>query len=82
MDAIGLGDIYEDCAYHAVLCTHVHDDGSISGISLIDASSSRTCDLQHCGVIPLTIPQVLEARRDFAAYVARRTLEDRSEGAR
>ncbi len=69
------GMIYEDCAFHPVLCTHVHDDDSISGISLIDGSAPRNCSLTHCGVELLTIDQVIQIKRNFSAYVARRSEE-------
>jgi hypothetical protein len=72
---IGPGVIYEDCAFHPVLCTHVHDDDSVSGISLIDGSSPRTCSLYDCGIVPLTIDEVIEIRKDFQGYVARRKAE-------
>jgi hypothetical protein len=71
---ISPGDIYEDCAFHPVLCTSTDDD-AVSGISLIDATSPRVCSLSHCGVIKLAIADVLEARADFPAYRARRTQE-------
>jgi len=66
------GMIYEDCAFHPVLCTNVHSDNSVSGISLIDGSAPRTCDLDSCGVIPLTVSEVLAIRKDFDGYVQRR----------
>jgi hypothetical protein len=70
---IGPGDIYEECAFHPILCTSVYGD-EVNGISLIDATSPRSCSLTHCGVIKLTIAtcwiavraqdnQVAEARR-------------------
>lgn len=71
---INPGDIYEDCAFHPVLCTSRHED-EVSGISLIDATAPRSCSLTHCGVIKLTIADVLEARDDFPAYQARRRQE-------
>jgi hypothetical protein len=66
------GMIYEDCAFHPVICTHVHDDDSVSGISLIDGSSPRTCSIHDCGIVLLSITDVIEIRKDFAGYVARR----------
>jgi hypothetical protein len=65
------GDIYEDCAFHPVLCTH-NDGEVVMGISLIDASSPRTCDLKHCGVIKLSINDVIAARTDWRSYLAHR----------
>ena len=74
---IRVGDLYEDCGYHPVLCTHVDDDeDGLTGISLIDAGS-RSCSANFCGVVPLTIEQVLEARRDFEGYVSRRIADDK-----
>jgi hypothetical protein len=37
---IRVGDVYEDCSFHPVLCTEIDDDGGVvlSGISLIDGS--------------------------------------------
>jgi hypothetical protein len=74
---IKVGDLYEDCGYHPVLCTHVdEDDDGLTGISLIDAGS-RSCSANFCGVVPLTIEQVLEARSDFEGYMSRRIAEDK-----
>jgi len=53
------GDIYEDCAYHPCLCTAV-DGYEISGISLIDGSQPRGCDIEKCGVVKLTLDQALQ----------------------
>ncbi|MDF9813078.1 hypothetical protein M2266_002309 [Streptomyces sp. SPB162] len=72
------GDIYEDCAFHPVLCLESYED-TVIGISLIDASAPRNCSLRHCGVVKLTLADVIEIRRDFAGYVARRELEFNSE---
>jgi hypothetical protein len=71
---IGAGDIYEDCAFHPVLCTH-NDGEVVMGISLIDATTPRTCDLKHCGVIKLAISDVIAARTDWPGYLARRKEE-------
>jgi hypothetical protein len=75
---IGPGDIYEDCAFHPVLCTHVDGD-HLSGISLIDASGPRGCSLNHCGVIKLSIADVIAARSDWHAYLVRRKAEFEAE---
>lgn len=75
---ISPGDIYEDCAFHPVLCTH-NDGEVVMGISLIDASSPRTCDLKHCGVIRLSISDVITARADWPRYLARRKEESTAE---
>lgn len=75
---INPGDIYEDCSFHPVLCTH-NDGEVVMGISLIDASSPRTCDLTYCGVIKLSINDVITARADWAAYLRRRKEETDAE---
>jgi hypothetical protein len=68
------GDIYEDCAFHPVLCTFTDGD-EIEGISLIDATAPRACTIGHCGVIKLSIADVITARADWPAYRARREVE-------
>ena len=76
------GDIYEDCSYHPVLCTHLAEDGEVlMGISLIDATSPRSCSVVHCGPIKLTVADVLDARRDFDTYRHRRELRGDSASA-
>lgn len=56
------GEIYEDCAYHPVLCTLVDGD-HVEGISLLDGSAPRSCSIKHCGVVVLTIEQVISMRK-------------------
>ncbi|UBU13394.1 hypothetical protein [Nonomuraea gerenzanensis] len=68
------GDIYEDCSFHPVLCTF-NDGDQIGGISLIDASMPRACSVGSCGVIRLSIEDVVAARTDWPAYLARRKAE-------
>ncbi|GAA3274826.1 hypothetical protein GCM10020218_021050 [Dactylosporangium vinaceum] len=68
------GDVYEDCSFHPVLCTSVDGD-EIQGISLIDASMPRACSIGHCAVIKLSIEDVIAARADWSAYLARRKAE-------
>jgi len=69
------GMIYEDCSFHPVLCTELHDDESVSGISLIDGSYPRTCSVRSCGIVLLSIDKIVEIRRNFPAYVASRRQE-------
>jgi hypothetical protein len=59
MDKFKPGDYYEDCSFHPCLCTEVDEHGGISGISLIDGSSPRNCDINYCGVRRLTLDEVL-----------------------
>jgi len=68
------GDIYEDCAFHPVLCTYLDGD-EIGGVSLIDATAPRACSLSHCGVVKLSITDVTAARADWPGYLARRKKE-------
>jgi hypothetical protein len=68
------GDLYEDCSFHPVLCTH-NDGETLNGISLIDGSGPRSCDLRYCGVIKLEISDVIAARADWRGYLARRKRE-------
>lgn len=70
-DDVQPGQVYEDCSYHPVYCTD-RDEDTVTGISLIDGSTPRTCDLRSCGVRILEVADVVEARRDHAAYLARR----------
>ena len=42
------------------------------GISLIDTTAPRTCDLTHCGVIKLSVDDVNAARADWSGHPARR----------
>jgi hypothetical protein len=71
---ISPGDIYEDCSFHPVLCTH-NDGDQIQGISLIDASMPRACSVGFCAVVELSIDDVIAARADWPAYLARRKAE-------
>jgi hypothetical protein len=50
---IAPGEIYEDCAFHPCLCMG-SGNGEVWGISLIDGSQPRSCDLRVCGVRILT----------------------------
>lgn len=56
-----VGDIYEDCAYHPVLCTEAAD-GDLWGVSLIDGSYPRGCSVFHCGPKRLTVEQAYQMR--------------------
>lgn len=67
---ISPGDIYEDCSFHPVLRTF-NDGDQIEGISLIDASMPRACSVALCGVIKLSIDDVVAARTDWPAYLDR-----------
>jgi hypothetical protein len=63
-----VGDNYEDCAYHPCLCTGAADE-ELSGISLIDGSSPRSCSVAHCGPEPLTVDQAVLIKAHLAKYV-------------
>jgi hypothetical protein len=57
------GDYYKDCAFHACLCTH-STDAEVDGISLIDGSSPRSCDIGPCGVRKLSLEECLAIRKN------------------
>ena len=58
------GDVYEDCAWHPVLCVSVdYENDEICGISLIDGTYPRSCSLRHCGVRKLTVEEAWEVRQ-------------------
>jgi hypothetical protein len=80
-DSFRVGGLYEDCGYHPCLCVVIdEDDRDIQGISLMDGSGPRSCDLDHCGPQPLTVAQAVAIRADLAGYIERRasglTIED------
>ncbi len=60
------GQIYEDCAYHPCLCLGT-DEGEVWGISLIDGSQPRSCDLRMCGVRILTLEEAWEIKKNGPA---------------
>lgn len=69
---ITVGTIYEDCAYHPVLCTFKNEvDEEMGGISLIDGQF-RSCSVFHCGPEPLSLHQALAIKRDLPACVSHR----------
>jgi hypothetical protein len=75
-DRIKVGDIYEDCAYHPVLCTLADYEGDeLAGISLIDGSSPRSCSPTHCGPVRLTVEEAVAIKQDLDAHVARKVAE-------
>jgi hypothetical protein len=56
--ALSIGDIYEDCGCHPVLCIGIsYEEDTVWGVSLIDGSQPRSCSLRHCGVRKLTIEE-------------------------
>ena len=59
---ISPGQVYEDCAYHPVLCLGV-DEGFVWGISLIDGSQPRSCDLRMCGIRLLSLAEAWEIKQ-------------------
>jgi hypothetical protein len=66
---IRVGDVYEDCSYHPVLCTE-SDGDDVAGISLLDFSEPRSCSIEHCGVRVLSTDEVvfkLRRRDDWLA---------------
>ncbi len=55
---IKVGDIFESCNYHPVLCLGVdYKADEIWGISLIDGTHPQCCSLVHCGIKRLSPKQ-------------------------
>ncbi len=54
---IKIGDIYEDCAYHPVVCSESKGD-DIAGYSLFDGSYPRSCSIKDCAIRLLNPDQV------------------------
>lgn len=52
-EGISVGDLYEDASFHPCLCMGI-DDGFVWGVSLIDGSHPRSCDLMMSGIRKLT----------------------------
>jgi hypothetical protein len=61
-DDIQVGEIYEDCSYHPVLCTE-KEDGVVGGISLIDGTMPRHCSTGCCGLVKLSLEEAV-ARKE------------------
>ena len=59
---ISPGEIYEDCSYHPCICMGV-DSGFVRGVSLIDGSQPRQCDLRMCGVRLLSPAEAWEIKQ-------------------
>lgn len=58
-----IGDFYEDCAYHPVVCTKIDlDYHSLTGVSAVDGST-RSCSIINCGVRKLTIQEAQHIRQ-------------------
>lgn len=67
MSTIDVGQIYQDCSYHPVLCTEVDGD-DVAGISLVDGSTPRSCSISHCGVevmSPEAVRKIIVHREEF-----------------
>ncbi|MDQ1027612.1 hypothetical protein QF035_005194 [Streptomyces umbrinus] len=74
---IRVGEIYEDCSFHPVLCTEIDDDGGVvlSGISLIDGTFPHSCDAQHCAPIRIPVKDVMAIKNDLKRYASQRLAE-------
>ena len=53
---ISPGELYEDCSFHPCLCLTA-DGYDISGVSLVDGSYPRSCDIGACGVRKLSLEE-------------------------
>lgn len=58
---IRVGDIYEDCDYHPVLCTE-SSRWDVAGISLIDGTTPRSCSVEDCAIRKLSLSSAVELR--------------------
>ena len=58
---IAPGKIYEDVFYHPCLCVGI-ESGMAWGISLIDGSYPRSCDLQVSGIRELSVVEAWEIK--------------------
>jgi len=77
--ALAPGGFYEDCAYHPCLAMGVDaEQDDIWGISLVDGSWPRSCSLNNCGVIPLTVEQVWRWKLQGPDETVSELPEDRS----
>jgi len=54
---ISVGDIYEDCAHHPILCTEAWPD-QVEGISLFDGTGPRGCSVYACHPRKMTAEEV------------------------
>ncbi|AWZ10783.1 hypothetical protein DRB96_39795 [Streptomyces sp. ICC1] len=72
-----VGDVYEDCFFHPVLCTDIEENAGLvlSGVSLIDGTHPRSCDALYCEPVRIPVESVMEIKRDLGAYTARRQAE-------
>lgn len=62
MSKIKLGEFFENCAFHPMVCVSVDEEADdIVGISLIDGEI-RGCSLSMCGVRKLTLEEVVRIR--------------------
>ena len=60
---LSVGDIYEDCFFHPVLCMGInYEEDDIWGVSLVDGSYPHSCSLVHCGVRKLTPEEAWDIR--------------------
>ncbi len=59
-EKINVGDFYEDCAYHPVLCTYADDD-CVEGISLIDGVS-KGCSVHACAPKKISFKQAIKLK--------------------
>ena len=57
------GQLYEDCEYHPCLCV-VTGQGEVWGISLIDGTQPRSCDLRMCGVRILSVEEAWDIKQN------------------
>ena len=75
-----VGDLIEDCRYHPCIVYEVEDvdfgegrgvhDHNLSVISLLDGSYC-TCSVNHCGVVRITMEDVLYRKKNWKEFLAK-----------
>jgi hypothetical protein len=74
---IRVGDIFEDCAFHPVLCLGADYQGdTLWGISLIDGTYPRSCSFIHCGVCKLSLEEAWNIKKSGPSDEAAASLID------
>lgn len=61
---IKVGDYYQDCGLHPVLCTE-NNGYDVEGISLIDGSYPRCCSLYYCDPRKITFDEALTMKMNW-----------------
>ncbi len=80
-----VGDLYESCGGHPVLCTDAEEGdphGGLYGISLVDGSEGHGCSKSACAPRRLTLKQALALREEVLNRRAERIMAAPKQGRR